>query len=146
MTGCAFVGFEFVHQPYPTGFDLRDYMAAVANGAYSELDIVSAWVKRSGVNALRASLEALRWRGGRIRAVIGISQGGTSMQGLHDLAELVDEAYVFHQRGRTFHPKVYRASSPADGLTLVGSHNFTAGGAGNNFEAGALGRLDLSDQ
>lgn len=139
------MGFKFVHQPYPNGFDLRDYMSEVANGGFTQLDIVSAWVKRSGVGALRSQLTGLRGQGAYIRSVIGISLGGTSIQGLQELVALSDEAYVFHQKGRTFHPKVYRASSSTEGLTLVGSHNLTAGGAANNFEAGTLGRLDLSD-
>lgn len=137
----ALMSFEFVSQPYQTGYDLRDFLVEVGAGTYDELDIVAAWVKASGVSVLRPDIERVRARGGRVRSVVGISLGGTSRQGLDALLSVSDELYVFHLPGRTFHPKVYRASSSAEALTLVGSHNLTAGGAVRNFEAGTLGRL-----
>ena len=137
---------QFVHQPYEGGYDLRDFFSEVAGeDAYNEVAFIVAWVKLSGVDSLRSSIEALRNRGVRLRVVVGISQGGTSRQGLLELTRLVDEAFIFHLPGRTFHPKVYLAAGDARALLLVGSHNLTAGGAARNFEAGTLSRLNLSD-
>ena len=110
------------------------------------LDIVTAWVKRSGVDAVSRALKAVRSRGVATRAIVGISLGGTSRQGLEALLDCVDEVYIYQHSGRTFHPKVYRASNSESACTLVGSHNLTAGGVANNFEAGTLGRLDLTDE
>jgi hypothetical protein len=141
----AAVPHEFIHQPYDDGYDLRDFFDdVVAEPAYETLAIVVAWVKRSGVDSLRTSIEELRQRGVALTAVVGISQGGTSRQGLDALYNLVDRAYVFHQPGRTFHPKLYLAHGDSSALVLVGSHNLTAGGAAQNFEAGTLSTLDLS--
>jgi hypothetical protein len=49
--------------------------------------------------------------------------------------ELSDEAFVFHDPGRTFHPKVYLALGTARQSLLVGSSNLTAGGLAWNYEA-----------
>ena len=135
---------QFVHQPYDDGYDLRDFFKEVAHDtAFDNVSVVVAWAKRTGLEALRPSMEILRDRGVSMRIIVGISQGGTSRQGLAGVADVADEAFVFHLPGRTFHPKVYLAASDTEALALVGSHNLTAGGAGRNFEAGTLSRLDL---
>jgi hypothetical protein len=124
---------------------LRDFFKLVVqDDALMNLDVVVAWIKRTGVNALRPSIDEFRARGGAFRAIAGISQGGTSKQGLTLLNDLADEAFVFHHPGRTFHPKVYVASGSGRGLVFVGSHNFTLGGATRNYEAAILSELDLT--
>lgn len=136
---------RFVVQPYADGEDLRDFLEAVA--ADSTLDtmrIVVAWTKRSGLARVANDIKAIRDRGGRILAVVGVSEGGATQQGLQGLIDAVDEAGVFHDAGRTFHPKVYLATGVSHALLLVGSHNLTAGGVAWNYEAGLWCELDLS--
>ena len=138
---------SFVYQPDESGYDLREVMEECsALPDLQRVDIVVAWVKRTGLRVVRDSIKAMQDAGAQVRAIIGISQGGTSRQALEESVELFDEAYVFHLPGRTFHPKLYVAYAPDEAAVLVGSHNLTAGGAVTNFEAGVLSRLDLSNE
>ncbi|HEU5269906.1 MAG TPA: phospholipase D family protein [Jatrophihabitans sp.] len=136
---------RFVTQPYADGTDLRDFLQAVA--ADPKLDllrIIVAWAKRSGLSRAAADLKSIRDRGGQVLAVVGVSEGGATEQGLKALLDQADDARIFHDRDRTFHPKVYLAESDAHALLLVGSHNLTAGGMAWNYEAGIWVTLDRS--
>ena len=135
---------SFIYQPDKSGFSLQDTFVKFAGlHDLERVDIVVAWAKRTGIEALLGSVQSMRSSGAFIRAVIGINQGGTSRQALSDALDLFDEAWIFHVPGRTFHPKVFMAKAPKEAMVLVGSHNLTAGGAVNNFEAGVLSHLDL---
>ncbi len=138
---------SFVYQPHVDGgFSLGDFVAALAvDEDLTHLDIVVAWVKRSGVARVSEELRGLSRRGIRLRAIVGISQGGTSIQGLRAIGDVVSEVYVYHQPGRTFHPKLYAAWGPSHAHVLVGSHNLTLGGLVTNHEAGVCSTLDLDD-
>jgi phospholipase D-like protein len=139
------VEIRFVAQPFEGGTDLRDFLHAVAEDhGLNTLRIVVAWAKRSGLGRAISDLQAVRSRGGKILAIVGISEGGATEQGLKALLGLTDEAYVFHDTGRTFHPKIYLADGPGHALLLVGSHNLTAGGIAWNYEAGLWCYLDLA--
>lgn len=136
---------RFVVQPYDDGEDLRDFLEAVAaDASLDTMRIIVAWTKRSGLTRVAKDVKAIRDRGGRIVAVVGVSEGGATKQGLQGLLDAVDEAGVFHDAGRTFHPKVYLATGVSHALLLVGSHNLTAGGVAWNYEAGLWCELDLS--
>lgn len=136
---------RFIVQPYDDGEDLRDFLEAVAaDSTLDTLRIVVAWAKRSGLSRAAKDLATIRARGGSVHAVVGVSEGGATEQGLRSLMESVDEVGVFHDRGRTFHPKVYLATGANNALLLVGSHNLTAGGIAWNYEAGLWCDLDLS--
>ena len=79
--------------------------------------------------------------------VVGISEGGASIQGLNLALDISNEVYVFHDNGnRTFHPKVYIAYGDSAGKVMVGSHNLTRGGLVNNYEAGVIVSLDFNIQ
>ncbi|HVN74670.1 MAG TPA: phospholipase D family protein [Thermoanaerobaculaceae bacterium] len=54
---------------------------------------------------------------------------------------------LYHERGRTFHPKVYLFDNESTGraLIVVGSSNLSRGGLANNVEVDLLVRLDRSD-
>lgn len=133
-------------QPFEDGTDLRDFFAAAALDAeLHSMRIIVAWAKRSGLARVADHLAAFRDRGGTIQAIAGVSEGGATRQGLAGLLEQTDEAWIFHDRGRTFHPKVYVAEGEEHGLLLVGSHNLTSGGLAWNYEAGLLCRLDFND-
>jgi len=138
---------RFVVQPFQDGNDLRDFLHAVAQDSeLTTLRIIVAWAKRSGLGRAAADLQAVRNRGGKVLAVVGVSEGGATEQGLKALIELSDEVLVFHDSGRTFHPKVYLAEGGDHALLLVGSHNLTAGGIAWNYEAGLWCRLDLTQR
>ena len=135
---------RFVTQPFDDGTDLRDFLHAVAQGDdLTTLRIVVAWAKRSGIHRAADDLKSVRARGGRVLAIVGVSEGGATQQGLEALIAETDEAHVFHDTGRTFHPKVYLADSGNRALLLVGSNNFTAGGLAWNYEAAIWCELDL---
>lgn len=134
----------FVAQPFSDGFDLRDFIrTVVSDEGLNSLHIAVAWAKRSGFRVIGRSLRLFRRRGGTIRMVIGISEGGATIQGLQLALRFADEAFVFHNpAGRTFHPKIYVATGPHRARLLVGSHNVTRGGAVENYEAGLMCTID----
>ncbi|HZQ82524.1 MAG TPA: phospholipase D family protein [Gaiellaceae bacterium] len=135
---------SFLSQPYADGRDLEGFLLeSFRDTSFNRLDAAVAWAKRSGLGRLEGGMREFRMRGGTIRLIIGISEGGATAQGLQMVAELADEAYVFHVHGRTFHPKVYAFSGPHNGAVFVGSHNLTRGGLLANFEAATLNELDL---
>jgi len=138
---------RFVAQPFADGRDLRDFLSAVgADEHLMQLDVVVAWAKRSGLSRLQPHLEMIRDRGGQMRLVVGIDEGGATRQGLELAKTLFDSVHVFHDRsGRTFHPKVYLAAGVASARLLVGSNNATAGGVYFNYEAGVESELTLPD-
>lgn len=110
----------FVSQPIAGGYDLQEFEEnACADLALDQLDLAVAWVKRAGVSGVRPALESFRGRGGHVRGIIGISLGGTSRQGLLLARDVRDELYVFHEPGRTFHPKVYLACGVGRARTNV---------------------------
>lgn len=139
------VDVRFITQPFSDGEDLRDFLEDVAGDtALTTLRVVVAWAKRSGVGRIEDALGALRARGGRFLVIVGISEGGGTRQGLERILAVADEAHVFHDAGRTFHPKVYMASGDSSAKLLVGSHNLTVGGLAWNYEAGLICELDLT--
>ena len=136
---------SFVHQPDKSGTNLRQVFSEFAKlDNLKRVDMVVAWAKRTGIRAIRQAVASFREDGVYVRAIIGISQAGTSRQALQQALSTFDETCVYHVPGRTFHPKIYLATATDHAIALVGSHNLTAGGATNNFEAGVLSRLDLS--
>jgi hypothetical protein len=136
---------HFVAQPFDDGTDLRDFLHAVADDTeLSTLRIIVAWAKRSGLGRAASDLKVIRDRGGKVLAIVGVSEGGATEQGLKALIDMTDEAYVFHDSGRTFHPKLYMADAEDHALLLVGSHNLTAGGIAWNYEAGLWCTLNLA--
>ncbi len=137
---------SFVSQPVAGGYDLQEFIEnACADLALERLDFAVAWAKRGGVEAIRPTLEDFRARGGFVRGVVGISLGGTSKQALLLLRAACDELFVFHEPGRTFHPKVYLTFGDRRARTLVGSNNLTSGGLSRNYEAAVVSDLDLDD-
>ncbi|GHB48239.1 hypothetical protein GCM10010347_17570 [Streptomyces cirratus] len=84
---------------------------------------------------MQGDFRAFRDRGNKITAVVGISEGGATRQGLHLVHKLCDASHVFHETGRTFHPKIYFFTGPDDWSVFIGSNNLTAGGVFWNYEA-----------
>jgi len=68
------------------------------------------------------------------------------------LAALGDEPtvrlFLYHEQGRTFHPKLYMFANEEDGraMLIVGSSNWSRGGFWNNVEVNVIIHLDLADE
>lgn len=141
------VDIRLVTQPFADGEDLRDFLDAVAASEdFTTLRVVVAWAKRSGLARIESGIKTLQARGGQLLVVFGISEGGGTRQGMEWLIALADEVHVFHDSGRTFHPKVYLASGERVARLFVGSQNLTLGGLAWNYEAAILCELDLAVQ
>ncbi len=56
--------------------------------------------------------------------------------------------YLYHEQGRTFHPKVYLFDNNKEqqALLIIGSSNWGEGGLVTNIEANIAVHLDLSDK
>lgn len=101
-----------------------------------EVTIVVAWLRYRGLVRLRHELDAFRARGGRLRIVLGVDEGGATRPGLLLAVRLADEAFVYHDKGAgTFHPKAFFGEGPRKAVLIVGSSNATPGGLFSNYEA-----------
>lgn len=136
-----------IPQPFEDGLSVQALLEKIAaDASFVRLDIIVAWAKRSGFRQVRPALEEFRARGGYVRIILGISQGGATRQGLQSAVALTDEAFVFHDAGgRTFHPKLYVATADDRAIVMVGSQNLTRGGTVENFELGVLLEADLTE-
>jgi len=117
---------------------------ALADDKLSEFTAVVAWAKESGLSRIRTMLQAFRARGGATRIILGIDEGGASIEGLRAAITDFGEALVLHDRAAgTFHPKVYMISGVESSVIVIGSSNLTRGGLVANYEAGVCLQLDL---
>lgn len=126
---------EFLSQPLASSNSLDTFIDRLTDPRIEKLSIVTAWAKRSGLGRAADRLASFRARGGTVETIIGVSEGGATKEGLQLAMDLSDEVFVFHDPGRTFHPKVYLAWGTSRRELLVGSSNMTAGGLGWNHEA-----------
>ena len=105
-----------------------------------------AFLKRSGLRHIADSLGAFARRGD-VKITVGVSMGGTSVEGLESLLECLDgrgEVWVFHnENGPTFHPKMYVFINDRSAEVIVGSGNLTQGGLFDNYEASVALALNL---
>lgn len=114
------------------------------DAAFLEFTVVTAWAKRSGLSRLKRDLAAFRARGGRVRAIVGIDEGGATQQGLLLIRSLSDEMSIFHDpRGGTFHPKLYVFKGNGAARIFIGSANLTRGGLYDNYELSVEIALEL---
>jgi len=130
---------RFVPQPFEGESNLSDFIADATNRNFSHLRIAVAWAKLSGLGRVHDDLKEFRSRGGTVEMIVGVSEGGATLEGLKLVHELADTSYVFHHPDRTFHPKVYLARGDAGCALFVGSSNLTAGGLAWNYEASLWG-------
>lgn len=133
-----------VAQPHQDAANLYEYLETVtADPGITTLRFAVAWAKRSALARIHTLLRDFRARGGVITAIVGVSEGGATRQGLEMIRTLCDEAYVYHDHARTFHPKVYLASGARSAELFTGSNNLTAGGLFWNHEFATWISLDL---
>ncbi|WP_101847491.1 phospholipase D-like domain-containing protein [Zhihengliuella sp. ISTPL4] len=126
---------RFVGQPFAEHLSLLDFIEQARANNFDELKIAVAWAKKSGLGRIWDTLTEFREQGGKVTLVVGVSEGGATKEGLQLALDIANESYVFHDPQRTFHPKVYFASSSGKRSLMVGSSNMTAGGLGWNYEA-----------
>lgn len=126
---------RFAGQPFAAHPNLVDFIEHARDDGFDELKIAVAWAKKSGLGRVWDALGAFRDQGGKVTLIVGVSEGGATKEGLLLALEVADEGYVFHDPRRTFHPKVYFASSTGKRSLMVGSSNLTAGGLSWNYEA-----------
>lgn len=129
------VDIRFLSQPLASSDSLDTFIDCLTDPSLTELSVVTAWAKRSGLARIADRLSAFRARGGIVHLIVGVSEGGATKEGLQLAMDLSDDAFVFHDPRRTFHPKVYLASGSSRRELLVGSSNMTAGGLGWNHES-----------
>ncbi|MDK9674742.1 phospholipase D-like domain-containing protein [Propionibacterium freudenreichii] len=136
---------RFVGQPFAAHPNLIDFIDHARDDGFDELKIAVAWAKRSGLGRVWDALNDFRAQGGRVLLIVGVSEGGATKEGLELALGIADEGYVFHDPRRTFHPKVYLASSSGKRSLMVGSSNLTAGGLSWNYEASVWVDLDAGE-
>ena len=99
----------------------------------------------SGLSRIRPLIQGFRARGGTARILLGIDEGGASVEGLYAAIGDFDEKFVLNDAGSgTFHPKLYIFSGEAVSIIVIGSSNLTRGGLFANYEAGVCLELDLT--
>lgn len=144
-TESVFVDLKVLAQPYREVVSAGQTFMTTALGdeGVSQLLIVTAWVRQSGMELLVPSLEALRQRGGTARLLFGVDLQGTSRHGVDLARQHFTTAYAVHDpSGRTFHPKMYLAVGERVGYALIGSNNLTAGGLWHNYEGAVMAIFD----
>lgn len=133
-------------QPFDHHVSLYEVLSeALENSSFTDLLIVVAWAKESGFRRIREPVARFRQRGGNTKIIVGVDEGGATVEGLNAAIEEFDEAsVVYDSSSGTFHPKIYCVSGDTSGVVIVGSSNLTAGGLFRNYEASVVLDLDLS--
>lgn len=125
----------------------RVIAAALGDSHSTRFWAAVAWAKHSGLSRLQNDILRFRAAGGYAEIILGVDEGGATVEGLSLALKLFDEAHVFHDPGqRTFHPKIYAVEGASSATLIVGSGNATKGGLFTNFEAGLVVNLELSDE
>lgn len=137
---------HLVLQPFEDDRSLYEELAqALTDEQKTELTVVVAWAKESGLRRIRPLLKALQGRGGTARILLGIDEGGATIEGLRAALNDFDEARVLHDTASgTFHPKIYVMDGEASSTVIIASNNMTRGGLFANYEAGTCLDLDLT--
>jgi len=137
---------NFLGQPTAGGYQVGTVTASLLSESWAkEFTAVTAWAKVSGLARIQDALRSFAARGGTSEIIVGIDEGGATVEGLQLALKLFDKVWVFHDPGaRTFHPKLYVTRGAKKASVIVGSSNLTKGGLFTNFEASV--RVDLEMQ
>ncbi len=139
---------EMFNQPHSRVFGEK-LQEILLSGNFDTFYMIVAYVKESGVIRLKPFVDKFKSSGGIVKAVVGIDQKLTSIQGLALLMPLCDEIYVYHSENpmQTFHPKAYAFVKEGEkALVLIGSNNLTSGGLYTNYEFGSCNEYNLEDK
>lgn len=151
---------EFIILPYASqnGRSILHLLAEeLSSGTWDTFRGAVAFAKQSGnEERLLRALTKFAESGGTIALTIGADVFGRATRGSdYDAVKTILETlkpfpsakiYLYHERYRTFHPKVYLFSNEPAGaaLAIVGSSNWTEGGLVENVEANVVIRFDLA--
>lgn len=151
---------EFVVLPYAstTGRSLLDILVEqLRSGRWNHFRAAIAFVKESGLfDNLLEAMQAFLADGGSIDLTSGADEfkGNTRGSDLGAIKRLLKtfegatngKLYLYHEAGRTFHPKLYLFSNEEkkEALLILGSSNLSEGGLIDNIEACAIIGFDLS--
>ncbi|MGB4598630.1 MAG: phospholipase D family protein [Trichlorobacter sp.] len=152
---------EFVTLPYSSaaGNSMVDVLIReFANGKWSHFKSAVAFAKQSGnVEELLQSMEGFLAAGNYVEMTFGADKFSGNSRGseLEAVETLLDrfgaqegfKLYLYHEKSRAFHPKIYLFSNVAEktGLFILGSSNWGFGGLVDNIEANVIVKLDLQD-
>jgi HKD family nuclease len=137
-----------VFQPFQDDLSLYAVLKlALTDDRFGEFTAVVAWAKESGLSRIRPLIQEFRAKGGIARILLGVDEGGASVEGLYAAIGDFDEKLVLNDtKSGTFHPKLYIINGEAVSIIVVGSSNLTRGGLFANYEVGVCLELDLTDQ
>lgn len=151
---------DFVILPYASaeGKSLLHLLIEELNGSsWTHFRAGVAFAKAGGnYEELFAAMSGFVARGGSIDLTFGADTFSNESRGSDYLAieELVAHfdceervrISLYHEKGRTFHPKVYMFVNEAQkkALVFVGSSNWSSGGFCQNIEANVALKLDLT--
>ena len=137
-----------VFQPFEDDLSLYEVLElALTDDRFAEFTAVVAWAKESGLSRIRPLIKGFRDRGGTARILLGVDEGGASVEGLYAAIGDFDEKCILNDAASgTFHPKLYMVNGEAVSIIVIGSSNLTRGGLFANYEAGVCLELDLSQR
>lgn len=126
------------------------------SGAWTRFRVAVAFARATGnAKELVAALLGFAARGGQVQLTFGADtfgpDAGTDLQAIELLTSALGafqsaEVFLYHEPGRTFHPKVYLFDNETAGraLLIVGSSNWSRQGLGENVEANVVLHLALT--
>lgn len=135
-----------VNQPYDKQLGIQ-LIEALDSDEYSNLTIMVAYAKLSGVYRILPYVDRFHKRGGTVRFVVGIDQQNTTFDALLQLSIISDSLSVFHSESisQTFHLKCYWLSGENKCWYAIGSNNLTAGGLFSNYELCTTNSIEGSE-
>lgn len=124
-----------VNQPHDKQLGIQ-LIESIESNKYTQLTIMVAYAKLSGVYRLLPYLKRFHEKGGKVRFVIGIDQQNTTYDALYQLSQVSDSLSIFHSENisQTFHIKCYWLMGEDECWYAIGSNNLTAGGLFSNYE------------
>ena len=137
---------------------LERLVAELDSGLWTRFRAAVAFARSSGNDAkLIAALKTFANGGGDIRLTFGAdtftgNAKGSDYEAIENILSSLDSqsvhVYLYHERGHTFHPKIYLFDNNQErrALLIVGSSNWGEGGLVTNIEANIAVHLNLSNQ
>jgi HKD family nuclease len=150
---------EILIQPYSSkqGLSLLDILIRELQcGKWSRFQAAVAFIKQSGnFPELVEAIHQFVGCGGTVEITFGADVFGGAQGSDYEAVRLLLSEYhgspnvrlfLYHEKGRTFHPKTYLFSDEHEtrALVIVGSSNWSDGGLVANVETNVLIWLDLS--
>lgn len=153
---------EIIILPYDAADEdslLRRLVAELTNGSWTRFRAAVAFAKFSGnFKQLLSALNAFATAGNSVQLTFGADIFGANTKGtdfeaievlLSELGTVPKvDIFLYHEKGRTFHPKIYLFDSEAarQARVIIGSSNWSKGGMMTNVEVDAVINLDLANE